>query len=141
MRNALPGSGTAGVARPSRRPLLLAILAIVVVALVLRACIFHENPYERIARDVTVAVQHNDFAAVNKFQNAATTVTRERVGRAADALAPLGDVKSVKQTAVNADTGVYDFDLAFAHGKLHERIQFDRERKIVHFGYDHVEKT
>jgi hypothetical protein len=145
VRSALPGSAggaAAGSPRRSRLPLLLTILAVVVVALLLRACVFHENTYERIARDVTVAIQHNDLAAVNKLQNAqtATTVNHERVGRAADVLAPLGDVKGVKQTAVNADTRVYDFDLTFAHGKAHERIQFDPERKIVHFGYDHVEK-
>jgi hypothetical protein len=141
---ALPGSGGgATVRRPPRLGLLLAILAVVVIALLLRACVFHENTYERIARDVTVAIQHNDLDGVNKFQNAqtATTVNHERVGRAADVLAPLGAVKSVKQTAVDNDTRVHDFDVTFEHGKVHERIQFDPEQKIVHFGYDHAVKT
>ena len=142
MRSALPGSG--GTARrPPRTGLLLTILAVIAIALVLRACVFHENSYERIARDVTVALQHDDLAAVEKLQNAqtATTVNHERVGRAADALSQLGALKSVKQTAVDTDTRVYDFDLTFAHGKVHERIQFDPDRKIVHFEYDRPVKT
>jgi hypothetical protein len=139
VKQALPAGGpSAAVAPPRRARQLLTILAVVLVAFFLRACFFHDNTFEKIARDVTVALQHDDVATVMKYQNAetATEVNRERVGRAADALSPLGTFKNVKQTTVNNDTRVHDFDLTFEHGRVHETIKFDPEGKIVRFHYD-----
>jgi hypothetical protein len=140
VKQALPGRGAsaAATARPPRMRLLLLLAAVVLVALALRACFFHENGYERAAREVTAALQHNDLATVQRYQNAetATEVNRERVGRAADTLAPLGNITGVKQTAVDGATRVYDFDLSFQHGKVHETIKFDPNQKIVRFHYD-----
>lgn len=143
MSTALPGSGRSTAVPPRRAPLLLTIAAVVAVALVLRACVFHESAFEKIAREVTVALQHDDLATVLRYQNAetATEVNRERVGRAADALAPLGGLRGIKQTAVDNDTRVHDFDLSFEHGKVHETIKFDPEQKIVRFHYDPPTKS
>lgn len=142
MKQALPSRGSAP-ARRSRRPLLLAIVALLVVAAVLRGCFFHENDFEKIAREVTVALQRDDLATVLKYQNAetATQVNRERVGRASDALAPLGALKKVKETSANPDTRVYDFTLTFDKGAVHETIKFDPDKKIVGFHYDPPTRT
>ena len=51
---------------------------------------------------MTIALQHNDLAAVQKFENAetATEVNRARVGRASDALvAARARSKDVKETS------------------------------------------
>lgn len=138
MKQALPSSGRSASAPAPRGRFILTLVVIVAIAVVLRACFFHANTFEKIARDVTVALQHNDVPTVLKYQNAetATEVNRERVGRAADALAPLGSFKGVKQTSVDNDTRVHDFDLRFEHGSVHETIKFDPDGKIVRFHYD-----
>lgn len=138
MKQALPSSGPSAPPRSGRSRFWLTLVVIVAIAALLRACFAHEGTFEKIARDVTVALQHDDVATVLKYQNAetATEVNRERVGRAADALSPLGSFKGVKQTSVNNDTRVHDFDLRFDHGTVHETIKFDPEGKIVRFHYD-----
>lgn len=139
MKRALPSRG--GAARPAppnvRRIVSLAMILILAVIL-FRLVTGRENPYESIAREVTQALAANDLAAVEKYQNAetATQVNRGRVGRAADALAPLGKLNEVKQTAADAETRVGRFELTFEHGTLHETIKFDPEKKIVSFHYD-----
>ncbi len=120
------GAGFGGVARkPISRPIVLALIA--VLAIVAARMIFgqHDNAYERVARDVTAALQKNDVAAVRSYQEAgmAANVTASRVGRGADDLAPLGTIKSVKQTSFDNDTGFYGFDV-------------DPDKKIVRFHYD-----
>jgi len=137
VKTALPARGGAA-ASGSRRPMLLAIFAAIVVAVVLRSCFFNENDFEKIAREVTAALQRDDLATVVKYQNAetATEVNRERVGRASDALAPLGSLKSVKETNVDADKRIHDFTVTFDKGTLHETIKFDPQKKIVGFHYD-----
>ncbi len=64
---------------------------------------------------MTVALQKNDLAAVQKFQNAetATQVTHAIVGRDADVFAPLGKLKTVRETSVDAKTRVHQFDANF----------------------------
>ncbi len=144
MKQALPAGGRpGGMAPPRRARQLLTILAVVLVAFFLRACFFHDNSFEKVARDVTVALEHDDIATVLKYQNAetATEVNRERVGRAADALSPLGSFKDVKQTTVDNDTRVHEFELTFEHGRVHEKIKFDPAGKIVRFQYDAPTRT
>ena len=137
MKQALPARGGAPP-RAARPRMLLTLAALIVVAVVLRGCFFHANDYEKIARDVTIALQHDDLATVVKYQNAetATEVNRERVGRASDALAPLGTLKDVKETSVDPDKRVYEFTLTFDKGSVHETIKFDPDKKIVAFHYD-----
>jgi hypothetical protein len=138
------------VARPIRRStrsapprlrtgrLLVLVVALGFVAVGLKHWLFPASSYEAIARDVTIALQHDDLATVDKYQNAETAAQLDhaRVGRAADALAPLGDLKSVKETDAVPDRRIYDFDLTFADGTLHEKIMFDPQNKIVAFHYD-----
>lgn len=117
----------------------IVIVIALLIGLLLRSCFGpHENTYEQIADGMTAALQRNDLPAVQKFQNAetATHVTRERVGRAADELGPLGKIKHVKETAVDTDRRIHDFDLTFEHGAIHERMKFDPDNKVVTFRYD-----
>ena len=109
------------------------------MALVLRTCTHHENSYERIARALTVAVQNNDMTAVKKLENSETAaeMTNERLGRAADAFRPLGAIKRVREVPAQSDVPrLHEFDVAFAKGAVHEKIQFDPDEKVFHFRYD-----
>jgi hypothetical protein len=127
---------------PRGRQILLALLAVLVIIGLFKAFGPHENKYETLARDVTLALQNNDVDGVKKLQNAetATTINRGIVGRAADRLAPLGKLKSVKEvTAKDAPERTHEFDLAFDKGTIHERIKVDPDFKIVHFQYTKVQ--
>jgi len=133
----------APAATQQRRLLIFAVVA-VLVFLVLRACAGHENKYENLARELTVALQNNDLAAVDKLQNAetATHITRGIVGRWADRLVPLGKVKSVKEvTPSGAAARRHEFDVTFDKGRLHEDLQVDPEDKIVHFNAEPITKS
>lgn len=128
-------------ANPRTRQLLIAAVAIIIIVFAIRLLAPHENKYEKLARDVTVALQKNDVDAVKKLQNAetATTITRGIVGRAADRLAPLGKLKSVKETtSKDAKDRVHEFDVAFEKGSVRESMKVDPDFKIVHFRYDKV---
>ncbi len=91
---------------------------------------------------MTVALQNNDLAGVQKFQNAetATLVTHAVVGRDADAFAPLGKLQRVLESPVPAagETArrVHEFDASFDKGVVHETIRFDPDNKVVGFKYD-----
>ena len=60
----------------------------------------HENKYERIAHELTDAVQNNDFAGVTKLENRRRPPTRRTAGSGppTDALAPLGKIRRVHET-------------------------------------------
>jgi hypothetical protein len=136
--NVTPRSTTPG-SNPKGRHLAIWAVAVIAVLLLLKACVFHENTYEKIASEMTAALAANDRATVLKFQNAetATHVSRGVVGRAADKLAPLGKIESVKEvTPKDAAERVHAFDVKFAHGTLHEEIKFDPDNKVVAFKYD-----
>lgn len=134
------------VQTPQQRQVRNVALVIIVVALVvlaLRSCFApHENAREQVARNVTLALQSNDIAAVQKYQNAetATQVTRAVVGRAADVLSPLGQLQRITETPIEPDRRTYRYDLTFAKGSVDEQIQFDPDGKIFHFRYDVVPK-
>jgi hypothetical protein len=124
---------------PNQRRLIVYVLVAIVVIVLVRGLFFHENKYEKIARDVTVALQKNDLAAVEKYQNAetATLVNRGIVGRAADELAPLGNIKHIKEiTGSDAPPRGHEFTVTFDRGTVDERIKFDPQDKIVSFKYD-----
>lgn len=114
-------------------------LAVVLLVLLVRACFPGENKYEKIADGMTQALQRNDVAAVQKYQNAetATSVNRARVGHAADVLSPLGKLKRTKEaTPSGAGDRVHEFDLTFDRGTVHEKMKLDPEDKVVRFQYD-----
>jgi len=145
MKNVTPGpgpvrTGTAGPVMDGRRNqiVILALFVIVLVMLV-RACSGRENQYEKIAHELTAAVQNNDYNAVAKLENAQTAVDmgRGRLGSAADKLAPLGKIKRVHENTPASDgPRVHEFDITFDGGSLHEKIQFDPENKVFAFKYD-----
>jgi hypothetical protein len=130
----------AGV-NPRGRQLVFALIALVVILVLIKLFMPHENKYEKLARNVTAALQSNDVDAVKKYQNAetATLVNRGIVGRAADILAPLGKIKSVKETTPqDAADRTHEFDIAFEKGAIHEKFKVDPDAKIVTFAYEKV---
>jgi hypothetical protein len=150
MKNVTPGpgpvrTGTAAPVMDARRNQIV-ILAVFVVVLVLlvRACSGRENQYEKIAHELTAAVQNNDYNAVAKLENAQTVVDmgRGRLGAAADRLAPLGKIKRVHEsTPATAGPRMHEFDITFDGGSVHERIQFDPENKVFSFKFDRPVKS
>ncbi|MGA2393327.1 MAG: hypothetical protein ABSH03_08265 [Candidatus Lustribacter sp.] len=120
--------------------LLVVIVALIVFSLFRSIFAHHDTKYETIASQMTVALQNNDLAGVEKFQNAetATLVTHAIVGRDADAFAPLGKLQRVRETTVPADESanrVHEFDATFDKGVVHETIRFDPDDKVVGFKY------
>jgi hypothetical protein len=124
------------------RHLLLWAIGLIVVVLLLRLVFgHHENRYEKLANEVTVAIQNNDLAGVQKYQNAetATEVNRGIVGRLSDELAPLGKLERVKEaTPANVPSRGHEFDLTFAKGTAHEDLRVDPDGKIVEFHVDRI---
>lgn len=139
MKNVTTPAPPTMMAPGARRNQLIVLAAIVIVFVILvRACSAHQTKYEHIARELTEAVQKNDYNATAKLENAETVVQmgHGRLGAAADALGPLGAVRNVKDiTPPGEGQGVHEFELTFAKGSVHETIQFDPEDKVVHFGY------
>jgi hypothetical protein len=126
------------VNRNTTRLLLIAMVAVIVVGLVRGIFAHHDTVYEKIAGQMTVALQNNDLAGVQKFQNAetATQVTHAIVGRDADAFAPLGKLQRVRETSVVEARRVHEFDASFDKGVVHETIRFDPDNKVVGFKYE-----
>lgn len=123
---------------PRGRQLLIWLAVLIFAVVAFKLFLPHENRYEKLARDVTVALQNNDVDAVKKYQNAetATRVTRGVVGREADRLAPYGKLKSVKETTPNdGPERTHEFTVAFDKGTIRETIKFDPDMKIVAFHY------
>ena len=150
MKNVTPGPGpartgtTAPVMDGRRNQILILAIFVIVLVLLVRACSGRENQFEKIAHELTAAVQNNDFNAVAKLENAQTVVTmgRGRLGAAADKLAPLGKIKRVRENTPPSDgPRVHEFDVNFDRGTVHEKILFDPENKVVTFHYDPVVKN
>lgn len=141
MKAALSGGLTTTAAPPpsprTRRLVLVVVVALIVIGIA-KLFFFHESKYEAIAREMTVALQHNDLAGVQKFQNAetATQVTHAIVGRDADVFAPLGELKNAHQTAVDPDRRIHQFTVTFDKATVHETIRFDPDDKVIGFQYD-----
>ena len=152
MKNVTPGPGPGPVRTGTSAPVMdarrnqIVILAVFVVVLVLlvRACSGRENEYEKIAHELTAAVQNNDYNGVAKLENAQTAVDmgRGRLGAAADKLSPLGKIKRVHENTPATDgPRVHEFDVTFDRGTVHEKIQFDPENKVFGFHYDPAVKN
>jgi hypothetical protein len=137
-RSAQPRNVTPPARARQNRLILLAVIVVLLV-LVFRACAGHENRYESIARQFTQAVQNDDVPAVQKLENSETAADtpRGRVGSAADALAPLGKIRAVKEVTPSGDQPrVHEFDVRFEKGIVHERFRFDPNDKVVLFHFD-----
>jgi hypothetical protein len=128
-------------ARARQRQILWAVFAVLVVALVLRACSGGENKYEKIAHQLTEAIQNGDVAAVQKLENSGTAadMSRARLGAATDRFIALGKIERVKENTPSGDPPrVHEFDVTFAKGSVHEKIEVDPQDKIFHFRWDTI---
>ncbi len=143
MRNVTPAAATVTAPRARQNRLLLLVVVVILVVLLFRACAGHENRYEHIAHQFTQAVQNDDVAAVQSLENTeiAAETPRGRVGSAADRLAPLGTIKSVKEiTPPNSPPRVHEFVVQFAKGSVEERYTFDPQDKVFRFDF-HAPRT
>jgi predicted Holliday junction resolvase-like endonuclease len=115
---------------------MIAVVLVIVILLVRAVVMHHETSYEKVARELTDALQQNDIAAVDKLQNSETRahVTRAAVGHAAEVFKPLDRLDRVRETAVDGET--HEFDAFFDKGTVHETIQFDPDNRVVHFKFD-----
>jgi hypothetical protein len=145
MKNVTPGPGpvrtgtSAPVMDGRRNQIFILAVFVIVLVLLVRACSGRENQYEKIAHELTAAVQNNDYNAVAKLENAQTAVEmgRGRLGTAADKLAPLGKIKRVHENTPSTDgPRVHEFDVTFDGATVHEKILFDPENKVAAFHYD-----
>lgn len=138
MKPALAGTVAPRAASPNLRRGLIIVVVLIAAFIVNNLVIHHETAYERIAREMTVALQNNDLAGVERFQNAetATQVTHAIVGRDADAFAPLGKLQRVRETSEVAERRIHEFDATFDKGVVHETIRFDPDNKVVGFKYE-----
>jgi len=141
-----PGPRAITTPNPTARRNQIIILAVFVIVLVLlvRACAGGENRYEKLAHQLTEAVQNNDFKAVTKLENSETAAEmgHGRLGRAADMLSPLGKIRRVKENTPAGDGDrVHEFDITFEHGSVHEKIQLDPDGKVFHFVYGKPNRT
>jgi len=128
-------------ARSRQRQILWAVLGVIVVALVLRTCAGAENKYEKIAHQLTQAIQNGDVAAVQKLENSGTAadMPRARLGAATDKFSALGKIKRVKEHTPPTDPPrVHEFDVTFDKGAVHEKIEFDPQDKVFHFRWDPI---
>jgi hypothetical protein len=131
---------------PKARQNQLIVLAIIVVLFVIlvRACAAHETKDEHIAHELTEAVQNNDYTAVSKLENVETAAEmgHGRLGHAADVLAPLGKIHSVRDVTPAGDAPrEHEFDVTFDKGVVHETITFDPDDKVFHFGYNVIKRS
>ncbi|MGD0474858.1 MAG: hypothetical protein ABSB70_16810 [Candidatus Velthaea sp.] len=133
---------TTTASNPRGRQLLIVLVVVLVVFEALKLMFgHHENKFEKLAYNVTAALQNNNLDEVKKYQNAetATMINRGIVGRAADRLAPLGKIKTVKETTPSGSPDqIHEFTVAFDKGTVHEKMKVDPELKIVHFEYNRV---
>jgi hypothetical protein len=121
---------------PNQRRLIVYVLVALVVIVLVRGLFFHENKYEKIAGGVTAALQANDLTGAEKYFNVefAAKMNRGEVGRVADAFAPLGKIKHVKEiTGSDAPARGHEFTVTFAKGTADEKIRLDPDDKIVFF--------
>jgi hypothetical protein len=128
------------LSRPQQ--IVVAVAALIVGVVGFNLVAGHENKYEKLADEVTHALQTNDLAGAQKYFNAetATKMNHGNVGRDADEFTRLGKIKSVKEiTAKDAPERGHEFTVTFERGAVDEKIRLDPDDKIVFF--NHVLKT
>jgi len=137
-----PPAGPRAVTTPNptarRNQIIILAVFVVVLVLLVRACAGGENRYEKIAHQLTEAVQKNDIDAVKKLENSETAAATNhtRVGHAADLFGPLGKIRRVKEnTPANDGQRVHEFDVTFEQGAAHEKILFDPDGKVFRWAY------
>ena len=93
-----------------------------------------ENRYERLADRITQAMQNNSIAPVQNELAKGINLDRVRIAEAADVLAPLGKIESVKEVKP-CDPGVHCFVVKFQKATYREKLRLDENGKIVAWRY------
>ncbi len=127
----LPGSRTPGLSRWT--------IVVVIAAVALAWFLFrpHGNPYEKLATEVTQAIENNDMRPVEKDFNAIPRAQLEdhaKVGRLADDLNALGKLKDIKEdTPAGSAPTYHHFQAHFEKGTWLEDMTMDNDGKIASF--------
>ena len=110
------------------------VLVLAAFAVLSLAACGGENRYERLADRITRAMQNNSIAPVQNELAKGINIDRVRVAEAADALAPLGKIESVKEVKP-CDPGVHCFIVKFQNATYREKLRLDENGKIVAWRY------
>ena len=124
------------VQRTVPQPLIWLIAGVLLVVIVFSFCSHRENANEKLVGRVTEAVQRNDMTPVAKDFNAIQReqLTRGSVGRLSDQIAPLGKVKSVKETTPkDAAPRHHTFVVHFEKADWNAFMALDEDGKITSF--------
>jgi len=110
------------------------VLASTLLAASLAACSAGSHPSAPadVADKVTRAVYANDFdATVADFDEATRrAVTRSELGDMSDRMHALGAYQGLKERNSAPDAGKYEYDAAFANGRLIVQLRVDPDGKI-----------
>jgi hypothetical protein len=133
-----PPPGGTSPPRPRRSGGMLPVIA-VVLALAGAFSLFsrHENRYERLATDVTEAIENNDMRPVERRFNALRRPEledRAKVGALSDFVNAGGKLKRIKEdTPKDASVGYHHFIAEFEKGTRSEDLTLDADGKIAAF--------
>jgi hypothetical protein len=112
----------------------LRVVALAVATCALSACASRGvgSSAANLADSITRAVYANDYDATTANFDAATKaeVTRTEIGELSDKMHALGAYRGLTQTNVEADRGLYDFDLSFAGGHMVAKLRLDPSGKV-----------
>jgi len=141
-----PGPPGFGAQRPkgpgAALPLILGVVVLFSAFNVLR---HHENRYEKLATDVTKALEANDMRPVEREFNALRRPQledRAKVGALSDFVNAEGSLKSVREDREKpgAPVGYHHFTARFDKGDLSEDLTVDADGKIADFHVRPYEK-
>jgi len=123
-------------------PLILGIVVLLSAFNILR---HHENPYERLAGDVTRALEANNMRPVESDFNALRRPQLEdrgKVGSLSDFVNAEGALKSISEDRAKPDApvGYHHFTAYFDKGNLSEDLTVDADGKIANFHVRPFEK-
>lgn len=113
------------------------LMALTLTAATLLAGCARENDNEKLADQITRAVDANNVGSVSgKFIPAAREkMTREAVGRLSDELTKLGKFqRTYEKTPDTAPAGTHFFDAKFEKETWHERMTLNNKGEII--GWD-----
>jgi hypothetical protein len=118
---------------------LVGLMFVVLVLVIAFSLLGHrESANERLTGRVLESVQRNDMAPVGKDFNALTRerFTRASVGKNSDLLAPLGKIKSIRETTPkDAPARRHTFVAHFEHGDVNVIMVLDEDGKVSGFRF------
>jgi len=108
------------------------VLSGALLSFVFASCATHTESPADLADRITRAVYANDLDTTLASFDEATkhAVTRTDLGALSDRMHALGTIASIKERTGNADTGRYEFDVAFTNGSLLVQMRVDPSGRV-----------